>query len=112
MFSHLVLGGVGGRRRRIGVGAGWLGALLSKRRQRVDHGGADPTGAGLRPGRSRALFSGERFRFSGNASAFDIHPDGNRFIMVTLDDPPPPLRTQINVVLNWFEELKRRVPTR
>jgi hypothetical protein len=71
-----------------------------------------PLGPGFVPGRSRALFSGERFRFSGNASAFDIHPDGNRFIMVTLDDPPPPLRTQINVVLNWFEELKRRVPTR
>jgi hypothetical protein len=71
-----------------------------------------PLGPGFVPGRSRALFSTERFRFSGNASAFDIHPDGTRFVMVTLGDPPPPLRNQINVVVNWTEELKRSVPTR
>jgi hypothetical protein len=69
-------------------------------------------GPGFVPGRSRALFPLERFRFSGNSSAFDIHPDGKRFVMVTLGDPPPPLRDQINVVLNWFEELHRRVPTK
>ena len=69
-------------------------------------------GPGFVPGRSRALFPLERFRFSGNTSAFDIHPDGKRFVMVTLGDPPPPLRDQINVVLNWFEELHRRVPTK
>ena len=69
-------------------------------------------GAGFVPGRSRALFPLERFRFSGNASAFDIHPDGKRFVMVTLGDLPPPLRDQINVVFNWFEELHRRVPTK
>jgi serine/threonine-protein kinase len=69
-----------------------------------------PLGPGFVPGRSRALFSTERFRFSGNAAAFDIHPDGKRFIMVTLGDRPPPLPDQINVVLNWFEELKRRAP--
>jgi serine/threonine protein kinase/Tol biopolymer transport system component len=69
-----------------------------------------PLGPGFVPGRSRTLFSAERFRFSGNASAFDIHPDGKRFIMVTMGDPPPPLPDQINVVFNWFEELKRRAP--
>jgi Tol biopolymer transport system component len=71
-----------------------------------------PLGAGFVPGRPRALFSTERFRFSGNASAFDIHPDGKRFVMVTLGDPPPPRPDQINVVLNWFDELERRVPAR
>jgi hypothetical protein len=69
-------------------------------------------GPGFMPGRSRDLFPIERFRFSGNTSAFDIHPDGKRLVMVTIGDPPPPLPDQINVVLNWFEELKRRVPTR
>jgi hypothetical protein len=58
------------------------------------------------------LFSHERFRFSGNASAFDIHPDGKRFIMVTMGDQPAPVRNQINVVFNWHRELEQCVPTR
>ena len=65
---------------------------------------------GFLPGRSRALFALASFRFSGNASAFDIHPDGKRFVMVTTGDAPPPLRDQINVVFNWFDDLRRRVP--
>ena len=69
-----------------------------------------PLGPGFVPSRPRTLFSSEGFRFSGNASAFDIHPDGNRFIMVTAGDLPPPVPDQINVVLDWFEELKERVP--
>jgi serine/threonine-protein kinase len=71
-----------------------------------------PLAPGFVPGRSRALFSTERFRFSGNTSAFDIHPDGKRFVMVTMGDQPPRLPDQINVVLNWFDDLKRRVPVR
>jgi Tol biopolymer transport system component len=46
---------------------------------------------------------------------FDISPDGKQFIAVleatagqTLKQPNP----QINVVLNWFEELKQRVPVK
>jgi eukaryotic-like serine/threonine-protein kinase len=41
---------------------------------------------------------------------YDVTSDGQRFLVVkTLDqDPTPP---QINVVLNWFDELKRLVPT-
>ena len=36
-------------------------------------------------------------------------PDGQRFLMLkSSEEQPAP--TQINVVLNWFEELKRRVP--
>ena len=45
---------------------------------------------------------------------YDITPDGERLIMVfpadqtELGDASP---AQINVVLNWFEELQRLVPT-
>ena len=45
---------------------------------------------------------------------YDIMPDGERLVMVfpagqtELGEAPPP---QINMVLNWFEELKERVPT-
>ncbi len=45
---------------------------------------------------------------SGIAVNYDISPDGQRFLMVKEDEGQP---AQINVVLNWFEELKRLVPT-
>ncbi len=41
---------------------------------------------------------------------YDIHPDGQRFLMMNMQGPEGP-RPKINVVLNWFEELKRLVPT-
>ena len=44
--------------------------------------------------------------------AYDIAPDGRRFLMIksgAADEPDASL-TRIRVVLNWFEELKRRAP--
>ena len=38
---------------------------------------------------------------------YDLHPDGQRFLMITTDRAQP---RQINVVLDWFEELKALVP--
>ncbi len=109
---------VPGTERRVSEGGG-LGPVWAPDGSALYYRGAKslmvaptPLGPGFVPGRPRALFSTERFRFSGNASAFDIHPDGKRFIMVTLGDTPPPLPDQINVVFNWFDELKRRVPVR
>ncbi len=40
---------------------------------------------------------------------FDITADGQRFVMIKPTPQPPP--KQINVVLNWFEDLKRLAPT-
>jgi len=48
-------------------------------------------------------------------SNWDIHPDGKRFLMIK---PPAAAGSEstsagprkINIVLNWFEELKDRVP--
>ena len=42
-------------------------------------------------------------------TSYDIHPDGQRFLMVEELDSRES-RQQINIVLNWFEELKRLVP--
>jgi serine/threonine-protein kinase len=40
---------------------------------------------------------------------YDVSPDGQRFLMVKMvDESEAP--AQINVVLNWFDELKRLVP--
>jgi len=42
---------------------------------------------------------------------YDVAPDGQRFYAVTDQTPQtPPAVTHINLVLNWFEELKAKVP--
>jgi len=49
----------------------------------------------------------------GDGRTYDVSPDGQRFLAIntvpleTDADASPP---QINIVLNWFEELKERVP--
>jgi serine/threonine-protein kinase len=40
---------------------------------------------------------------------YDISLDGQRFLMVKANEQAQSA-TQINVVLNWFEELKQKVP--
>ena len=40
-------------------------------------------------------------------SSYDVSLDGQRFLMVKEEGRGP----EIHVVLNWFEELKRLVPT-
>ena len=47
---------------------------------------------------------------SGGGRFYDIHPDGRRFLMFKGSSRPAP-RTHLVVVQNWFEELKRLVPT-
>jgi serine/threonine-protein kinase len=63
-------------------------------------------------GRPRTLFRfGGVYRMSGTATAYDIHPDGKRFIMVSeRKDAAATPRQQVNIVLNWFEELRRLAP--
>ena len=41
--------------------------------------------------------------------SYDIGPNGRLFMIKTREDNEGP--TPIHVVLNWFEELKRLVPT-
>jgi Tol biopolymer transport system component len=43
-----------------------------------------------------------------SSTTFDVNPDGRRFLVMRPDPNPAPI--QMQVVLNWFEELKRRVP--
>jgi hypothetical protein len=46
-----------------------------------------------------------------NGRAFDVAPDGKRFLMIK--EPGGESAVQnIVVVTNWFEELKRLVPTK
>jgi hypothetical protein len=58
----------------------------------------------------RPLFEGP---YLPNAPArnYDVTADGKRFLMVTGQWRPPAKTPQMTLVLNWFEELKRQVPT-
>ena len=61
-------------------------------------------------GTPRVLFEGA-FRIDGPLRGYDVTPDGQRFLMVR-EVPQPPVRvSQMVLVQNWFEELKRLVPT-
>ena len=55
------------------------------------------------------LFEGDFQTGIVSRADYDVTPDGQRFLMVQLGGVLEV--SQINVVLNWFEELKRRVPT-
>jgi eukaryotic-like serine/threonine-protein kinase len=63
-------------------------------------------------GNSRMLFEGEYLAtdYPQLGSDYDVSADGQRFLMVKETERSLPT-DQINVVLNWFDELKRRVPT-
>jgi len=44
---------------------------------------------------------------------YDVAPDGQRFYVVQSHPYPPlPPVTHVSLILNWFEELKAKVPTR
>jgi serine/threonine protein kinase len=72
------------------------------------------------PGKPVTLFRGaySSFDLSGigiQYTLWDIHPDGNRFLMmkpaaVTGYESESAIPRKINIVLNWFEELKEQVP--
>jgi hypothetical protein len=72
-------------------------------------------GDDLRPGVPKRLFGGCRYRGSSPVRAYDVGPDG-AFLLIKQD---PDRRTRIReavapvsieLVQNWFEELRARVP--
>ena len=56
------------------------------------------------------FFLGPRSRFGG--FGYDVTPDGSRLLVIGRRVEPASAEQRINVVFNWFEELKRLVPTR
>jgi Tol biopolymer transport system component/predicted Ser/Thr protein kinase len=48
------------------------------------------------------------FDVSNYAGYYDVSPDGKRFLMIRLD--PGSVPHQLNVILNWFDELRQRLP--
>ena len=62
-------------------------------------------------GKPKVLFEGQYLPVQAGlmSTAYDVSPDGQRFLMIKASEQGQ-APSQINVVLNWFEELKRRVP--
>jgi serine/threonine-protein kinase len=74
---------------------------------------AVPINAGqeFNPGTPVILFKGDYqtgIIGQGTSTNYDIAPDGRSFIMIRPEGASAP--NQLNVVLNWFEELKRLAP--
>jgi len=63
-------------------------------------------------GKPHMLFEGQYFTSDWPliGTAYDVSADGQRFLMVKATEQSSSA-TQINVVLNWFEELKQKIPT-
>lgn len=59
------------------------------------------------PGVPRVLFEGPYEHNPYGGQNFDVAPDG-RFLMVR--PAPGAAPTQLNVILDWFDELKQKVP--
>ena len=60
-------------------------------------------------GQPRVIFE-QRYAFGGGQTIanYDISTDGQRFVMVKDDSSSG----RLSIVINWFEELKRLVPTK
>jgi Tol biopolymer transport system component len=68
------------------------------------------TQPGFAAGTPRMLFEGRYETAPFPTTNYDVSPDGQRFLMVKPSEQEQAAPTQINVVLNWFEELKQKVP--
>jgi len=68
------------------------------------------TQPGFTFGKPRMLFEGQSQPSPVLAPNYDVSPDGQRFLVIKGSEQAQAAPTQINVVLNWFEELKQKVP--
>jgi serine/threonine-protein kinase len=66
------------------------------------------TQAGFSAGQPEEVFQG-RYELNENHPSYAVARDGRRFLVVRV--PQESLPRQLNVVVNWFEELRRRAPT-
>ncbi len=53
------------------------------------------------------ILQGDYLNIAGRS--YDVSPDGRRFLLLKSSEEPS-RQTQLNVVTNWFEEVKRKVP--
>jgi len=63
----------------------------------------------FQPGKPRLLFEGRYAKLS-NFGSYDVTPDGKSFVFVESGEGES--QQELIIVLNWFEELKRKAPVR
>jgi hypothetical protein len=63
-------------------------------------------------GKSRMLFEGHYLPTPNYFQNYDVSSDGQRFLMLKPVEQAQAAPREIDVVLNWFEELKQKVPVR
>lgn len=103
-----------GRRYQISTEGGWgpvwarSGRELFYRQSEKTMAVDVPKQASHAFGKPRLLFQGE-YDFDPGQLNYDVAPDSRRFVMVKASEPAP-VAMQLQVVRNWFNELKRRVP--
>jgi eukaryotic-like serine/threonine-protein kinase len=68
------------------------------------------TTTGFLPRKPKVLFDGPYLQTSGSFPYYDVSRDGQRFLMLKPVESQASAAQQINVVLNWWEELKEKVP--
>jgi len=69
------------------------------------------THGGFSAGKPRLLFERPGYSPGAPSRSYDLSLDGQRFLMVKLEQRKPAPVTEMVIVENWFEELKRLVPT-
>jgi serine/threonine-protein kinase len=69
------------------------------------------TDTGMPEETPQMLFEGDYLPTAFSFPYYDVSPDGERFLMLQPIESQTRGATEINVVLNWFEELQRLVPT-
>jgi serine/threonine-protein kinase len=69
------------------------------------------TGPVFSAGKPRLLFTAQGYVGMGPIRTWDISPDGKRFLVVKMEERKSSPLTEMILVQNWFEELKRLVPT-
>jgi len=66
-------------------------------------------------GERQILFESDAYMRATGASAYDVDRDGQRFLMVQMmeagEEGQIQANQRLNLIFNWFEELKRLVPT-
>jgi Tol biopolymer transport system component len=63
-------------------------------------------------GKPTLLFTGDYLHSSTGDPNYDVSRDGRRFLMIQPGARDNATPTEIIVVVNWFDELKRLVPTK
>jgi len=66
---------------------------------------------GLSTGKPRLLFERPGYGQGAPIRSYDLSQDGQRFLMVKLEQRKPTPVTEMILVQNWFEELRQSVPT-